>query len=321
MHAGEPRTERNAMDDASAIEQLSQELEREIRQYRRWRFGRRLRQLFRIVIIAALVFTVLHGSWGPFMWLVLIFGGSEMTDAHSAQRRRTAGLLAESRDPRAVNVLAMARLSNDPATRTVATEGLMRILPTLKASDAKYITPQGMKALAGMLRPGRIRDIKFMLVVLDALKQVGTPDCIPAVERLLETPHAVRLLIDITDRWSYPVVGRNISRLQASAAECLQVLRLREKEEHDRSTLLRPAERPADEDQILLRPAMGGRPTDDITLVRPADGPQDVDPWTEELDRLADVEPSSQTPAARPADDVPAKVHPTVSGEGGGDAP
>ncbi len=286
-----PEPARASETDAAAIERLTSELEQEIREYRRWRWRRRLRQLIRMLFLAAIFAAFLHRQWGAFMWMMILFGGSEVRDPRANQRRRTAGLVARMRDPRVVNVLAMARASNDPATRTVATEGLIEILPTLKASDARFITNDGMRALTAILNPSRVSDIKLMLAVLDALKQVGSPACIPAVERLLTMPLPVRQLVRITDRWYYPRLGENVRRLQIAAAECLEILRVREKQERDRNTLLRPAERPADEDMTLLRPASGAPQPDDITLVRPASDPENADGLETAVATTADAEP------------------------------
>lgn len=256
--------------DAAVVERLSRQLEEDIRQYRRLRIRRILRRLFLALILFAIIGAVTSGSWGPSIFLMIVFGGSEATDAHARSRRRTAELLARTRDPRAVNGLALA-LARDPASRAVASRGLQEILPTLKASDAKHITPEGLKALLSALRIGVGSDFRLMLAVLEALKQVGTPACIPAVQSLLVAPYSVRVLIHYADKWHIHGPGQMIRRLQESAAECLEVLRIREKEERDRSTLLRPAERPDHEDMLLLRPAGGARPLDDATLVTPAE--------------------------------------------------
>ena len=258
--------------DAAFVERLTEELTEEIRQYRRWRFRQRIRRLIRLMVIGAIVYSFFKWNWGTFVWFMVIAGGSEMTDRRASRRRQAATLLARTQDPRAVNVLAHALISNDPATRAVASKALLRILPTLKASDSRYITPEGLRTLTSLLRANRFAQYDLVLAILEALKQVGTPACIPAVERLLSVPYSVRLIVALADRWHYAAPRRKVEQVQEAARECLEILRLREKEERDRATLLRPAERPPDE--TLLRPVEARRPMDDLTLVRPvgADG-------------------------------------------------
>lgn len=259
--------------DAAFVERLSQELTEEIRQYRRWRFRQRIRRLIRLLIIGAIIFSFFERNWGTFVWFMVIFGGTEVTDRRASRRRQAATLLAKTRDPRAVNVLAVAVTSNDPATRAVAAEALRRILPTLKASDSRYISPEGLRALTSLLRGDPFSRYDLVLAILDALKQIGTPACIPAVQRLLSVPYPMRLFVKLADRWHYSAPHRQLEQMQQSARECLEILREREKEERDRATLLRPAERPPDE--TLLRPVEGRRPTDDLTLLRPVGSEDD----------------------------------------------
>lgn len=261
--------------DNDFVEELTRELEAEVRDYRRRRFFRFVRRLVRTAIILGIVFAVIGQNWGPFVWFMIVLGGTEAADRKAARRRHVARLLRRTRDPRAVNVLALAVLSRDPATQAVARQALEEILPTLKASDARYITPEGFKALTGLLRLDHIRDYRLVMATLEALKQVGTPACIPAVERLRRTPPAVRLMLYITDSLHYLKPRLKIEEIRKSAEECLEILRMREKHERDRATLLRPADRPPDD--MLLRPVQTSRPQDDITLVRPVEGDASID--------------------------------------------
>lgn len=259
------------VEDAAVVERLSAQLADDIKAYRRWRWRTGFGRLLRFAVIIALILTVFSRLWSNAWWLFLVFGGSKLTDTRADRRRRTAGMLAQTRDPRAVNVLAIAHRSGDPATRTVASEGLQALLPSLKASDASLITPDGMKALLALLSPRKLTNLKLVHAALDALKQVGDARAIPAVQKLVTMPYAVNLLVRITDRWHYAPLGARIRQIQREADECLAILRSREKQEKDRNMLLRPAERPPDEENLLLRPAMGARPQDDLSLVRPAE--------------------------------------------------
>jgi len=270
----------DAPADAALIENLSRQLADDIRAYRRWLWRRRLGRIVRIGLIAGLIMTVFHRNWHGFWWLFLIFGGSKVTDARADRRKRTAGLLARTRDPRAVNVLAVAHRSGDPATRAVAAKALAEVLPMLKASDAERITPEGMRALIAILNirgtgVAGLIDMGLILAVLDALKQVGDARAIPAVERLIAMPYFINVIVRISERWHYRAIGDSVRRVRSSAEECLEVLRVRAKLERDRNTLLRPAERSDGEERVLLRPAMGVPLGQDLTLVRPAypDGP------------------------------------------------
>jgi hypothetical protein len=268
----EPASEQPS--DAALVENLSRQLAEDIRAYRRWRWRRRFGRLLRLGLIAGLIMTVFHRNWSGFWWLFLIFGGSKVTDARAERRKRTAGLLARTRDPRAVNVLALAHRSGDPATRAVAAKALLDVLPMLKASDAERITPDGMRALVAILSVRGLQmtglvDTGLIMAVLEALKQVGDARAIPAVERLIAMPRHINTLVRLADRWHYPPLGDSVRKVRTAAEECLEVLRARAQLEKDRNTLLRPAERPDDEERILLRPAWGVPTGDDLTLVRP----------------------------------------------------
>jgi len=249
----------DAPADAALIENLSRQLADDIRAYRRWLWRRRLGRIVRLGLIAGLIMTVFHRNWHGFWWLFLIFGGSKVTDARADRRKRTAGLLARTRDPRAVNVLAVAHRSGDPATRAVAAKALAEVLPMLKASDAERITPEGMRALIAILNirgtgVAGLIDMGLILAVLDALKQVGDARAIPAVERLIAMPYFINVIVRISERWHYRAIGDSVRRVRSSAEECLEVLRVRAKLERDRNTLLRPAERPDGEERVRLRP-------------------------------------------------------------------
>lgn len=252
------------------VERLTAELEEEIREYRRWRFRKHIRGLVRLALLLLLLNAALARQWGGFVWFLIFFGGTEVHDRRASRRRRVAGLLARTRDPRAVDVLARAHSSGDPATQTVAAEALKEMLPSLKASDARHISPEGLQALCKLLNMQKVHDPELILAVLEALKQVGTPQCIPAVQRVITTPYSTRLVIRVTESLGFYQLGATVRRIQDAALECLAVLQERERLERDRTTLLRPAERP-DDSETLLRPASGAPSGDEWALVRPAD--------------------------------------------------
>jgi hypothetical protein len=194
------------------------------------------------------------------MWF--LFGGGAAADiiGGSDSRRDLAASLGRARDPRAVSALALAARDGDEDTSRVASAGLEEILPTLKASDAPYISPEGMDALIALVKRGNLR---LGLSILAAFKQVGDSRALPVVEELAKEKNEVGAIL--TGELARPSVFWQ--SLQEGARECLPYLRALVEEEKARTTLLRAAQA-TDTGVSLLRPANGVVDSDEQVLLR-----------------------------------------------------
>src|SRR2546423_12833105 len=117
-------------DDQSLLAMWTETLRLEIGEYqvrKRWRIARWI-----VVPVTFLVlWRVFHINMG-FWWIWFGVGANAAADANADARRGLATTLTESGDPRVVSVLAIAVRDGDDDTRRIASEGLERILPTLK---------------------------------------------------------------------------------------------------------------------------------------------------------------------------------------------
>jgi hypothetical protein len=150
---------------------------------------------------------------------------------------------ALSADSRAVGALAqLCHSTYVLSVADVALGPLLKLLPFVKVSDARYISDSQMEALLALLTV-TIADRKeeeartLPLAILKALEQIGDSRAIEPVRRL--------------------TTGKRNILLHHAAQECLTVLEKQaEKREYDRSLLL-PASTEGSK-EILLRAAGGG---------------------------------------------------------------
>ncbi|MBM3496053.1 MAG: hypothetical protein FJX72_17290 [Armatimonadetes bacterium] len=264
----DPVHETVAATEAEMVERLSEELEAEIGRYRQWRWRAMFGRVFRFGVMLGLIWFFFNRNWSNLWWMMLIFGGSKMTDDHARKRRETVSALGRFSDKRAVNVLALAYQSGDDSTRKVAAEGLVRLLPLMTASDARLVDERGMAALISILRWNHVK-VRLYVAVLKALQQIGDARAIPAVEKLRVAPRPIGYVIGQMESWFKLGVSSELRKVTEAAEECLPYLRIRAEKERLRTTLLRPAERPDTEKDILLRPLTTAAPGNDELLVRP----------------------------------------------------
>ncbi len=233
--------------DEKGVEYWTEALHQELRALRQTRW----RKAIRLLLLTATVLGVwkLLGFNFHFWWIWMFWGGGAAAD-NAGARVRAASALVRSGDPRAVSALAIAYHA-DMATRGVAGPGLKEMLPRLRASDAAHITPEGMKALLGLLRGP---DYSLTIAVLNTLQQVGDARAIPAVEAVeAETAPPTRLWSWWPQVWYGEWVGNpSWDEVRKAARECLPFLRERVEQERQRTTLLRAADTAP---ESLLRPA------------------------------------------------------------------
>jgi hypothetical protein len=266
----------------AAIEKWTETLKREIAAYRKLKRRNRIRWVLRTGFIVLILWSIINGKGGSY-WFFWFFMPAALADVASSTRKETATALARARDPRAVSVLAIGCRDGDDETRAVCARGLKSILPGLQASDAQYVTDEGMDALIALLK---MADDDLLLAALKGLEQVGDSRAIPAVEALLEDSLEGGLVSSARQRWRHRARMRFVwkqylsgnppgpireQEIQAAARSCLTYLRQRDEQERARQTLLRPAQSPENPAEVLLRPAAGAPSAPTEQLLRPVE--------------------------------------------------
>lgn len=131
---------------------------------------------------------------------------------------------------------------------------LIRLLPTLRASDADMLTPHQRLCLYRRLRSREYRRSRaakaeeLALAILKALEQIGEPEAIPYVEHMAASAKA--------------------AQLRQAAEDCLPYLEKRSAERRETETLLR-ASAPQAAFEELLRAAQANAETPAHQLLRP----------------------------------------------------
>lgn len=174
----------------------------------------------------------------------------------SRHARMARELMNENR-VEAIGRLAEAAVWPDARLKAAAISALTRLLPRLKASDARLLTSAQRGCLYSFLSPAEVRTHpELVAALLGALEQVGDMAAVPYVRSLAQMPARSARMAAIRD----------------AAEQCLPTLMERARLNTDHQTLLRPAEAPGLPEETLLRPAMPGAPTVEAALlVRPAD--------------------------------------------------
>jgi hypothetical protein len=263
-------------DERAAVQAWAETLEKEIRAYRKWKRKQLLRWVYRIALSTLLLHLLLQGHADGAWWILFFIGGEAAVDAAADTRRQAAYTLARARDPRATSVLAVAARDGDRYTREVAIRGLKSILPTLKASDAKYMTSEGKEALLSLLHESD--DPQLLTATLQALEQIGGQRDIPFVQpltqwklpRTLQRIHLLPtglVLLWLTD--TYSPQSAEEEHVREAARNCLLALQERAEQERLRNTLLRPAQAHEDLASVLPRPVQGSSETPPNMLLRP----------------------------------------------------
>ncbi|HZO86760.1 MAG TPA: HEAT repeat domain-containing protein [Chthonomonadaceae bacterium] len=155
--------------------------------------------------------------------------------------------LANTGDPRLVGAFALCLSDLDREVRYTAANALRKLLPKVKASDKRYISPLEMHALLKALVG---RDDPLRIAILKALEQIGDERALPNVEWIIESNEP----LDV----------------RRAAEECLPYLKMRAEYSEQAQTLLRAAEpSEAAAPDTLLRPAQSAAQTDASQLLRP----------------------------------------------------
>lgn len=239
-----------------AVEEWTQKLEEEIANYRVYRRRRFWRLVARLVFLVLLGFLFFRN--GQFWWIWMFFIGGAAADVASSSRTQLATTLARARDPRAVNALASACMLGDSETRRICKQGLVSLLPSMRADEAEFVTADGMRHLIDLLRS---RDPALVVAILRCFEQIGDARALPAVSRLADSR------LDSFEARLYPHPG--FEEILEAAKHCLPFLEAAAERDRQRDLLLRPASS-APEDANLLRPAGFSANESPEHLLRPA---------------------------------------------------
>lgn len=166
-----------------------------------------------------------------------------------ARQESLARMLNEWGDVRAIGPLAET-LNVMGMDREVVTRALTCLLPDLKASDADLLNTEQRAALFSALayRPKRYSD--FLVTLLGALEQLGDPQAIPHVERMVN-----RTVKSVQDKRVLEAARLCLTSLQESArrAQVGAALLRASDEAQQPASLLRPAASEQTEAALLLR--------------------------------------------------------------------
>lgn len=163
-------------------------------------------------------------------------------------QKDAARALARYDDKRGVGRLVEALEYQDKHVQTEVEAALIRLLPTLNATDHTLLTLDQRRVLYKAIV--KRKKAPLALAVLDAYEQVGDTDSLEVVERMA-AGHARGVDAEVEKR----------------AAEVLPAMRVRAEAVRAAQTLLRPAE--MGDSGMLLRPVETGPASPVETLVRP----------------------------------------------------
>ncbi len=185
------------------------------------------------------------------------------------RRREIASVLANQDDVRSVGALIDSLSLEDGRMHEIAIDGLIRLLPRLKASDATLLTAVQRTRLCHILslpaekplfsdigyvfRRANEKDIELRVAILAALEQIGDRSALPIVVRLANG--------------KAKTAGQR--RIQEAAQACLPALQLLTRLEGDPLTLLRASDAANTAPGTLLRAAQGVAQTPPGELLRP----------------------------------------------------
>jgi hypothetical protein len=173
----------------------------------------------------------------------------------SLQQRAVGRRLASVDIPQAVGPLVDALATSSMFRWSDLKQALVRLLPRLKASDAKWLNVRQRKYLLRFLKSdeqwpyyGWFWGADLKIAILKALEQIGDQKAVATVERLATS-------------------SKN-GGVRLAAQECLPFLRERVQQVQVEQSLLR-ASGPTTATDTLLRPAAGGTEAAPEQLLRP----------------------------------------------------
>jgi HEAT repeat protein len=162
--------------------------------------------------------------------------------------RRDQSVLTQIDDGRVCGPLLELWHSGDSEMRLVAEASLVRLLPSLRASDAAQLNARQRERLDQALSSG---SVGLVLAVLKALEQIGGKKELPRVERLAAGGG----------------LAKHENRIREAAQECLLYLQQRTQGKEANETLLRASDR-FEGTETLLRAAQGSTETPPEQLLR-----------------------------------------------------
>jgi HEAT repeat protein len=165
--------------------------------------------------------------------------------------------LADYDDVAGVGALAETLEWPDRRVQDMAARALVRLLPRLRASDARLLSPTQRGCLYRVLSMRHVgRDSTLVLAILQALQQVGDEAAIPYVQRLARST----------------TFGPTQRKVRQAAEECLPYLRNSADMQRASQTLLRASAQENVASDALLRPAYTNTTTEPAEMVRALSG-------------------------------------------------
>ncbi|HLV78986.1 MAG TPA: hypothetical protein VKT32_01855 [Chthonomonadaceae bacterium] len=158
-------------------------------------------------------------------------------------QKRASRALAQCDAIEAIGPLVEALGYQDRRMRPDIVKALTRLLPRLKASDARLLNAEQKSILNRALATGdTYTESDFLVAIIQALGQVGGQESVSQVQRWAS---------------SYFVSSPGGLRVLEAACACLPALQARAEIERVSGTLLRPSHQPETGPNALLRPSTG----------------------------------------------------------------
>ena len=205
---------------------------------RRKRKTRNATLTFSLLVVGTLILGFATHNSTIFSMFVAFTGIIGAASKMKSSQTQGAKLLAQRDDVRAVGVLTEALHWSDAEIRASARAALVRLLPRLIESDARYLTVAQRQLLLNELdlkQPSP--DLPF--AILKAMEQVGGTEALPTVTR-----------VAAGDSRCASVPG-----MKEAARACLPSLEARASRAKVGMTLLRPSDANSVSPETLLRPA------------------------------------------------------------------
>jgi hypothetical protein len=217
------------------------------------------------VMTAALVICMLAATSFPILGVLREFRNRRFI-------RDRAELVARDGDVRSIGALMDTLTLDDGASRNLAVDALIRLLPQLNQSDRHRLSPAQhgrligylsqdvesplYKDLTGVFHPAAPRGVEFRVAILKALEQIGDSRSLPVVMRLAAMP-------------ARTAAQREVQR---AAIDCLPYLEVLAGREREAQRLLRPSCSSEDPGQSLLRSAAPNVSSEPAVLLRASAG-------------------------------------------------
>ena len=168
-------------------------------------------------------------------------------------REHATAALTFMGDLRAISAIAEGLQSPRKDVRSLCRDAIRTLLPKLTEANSELLTPEARKSLNDSLL---LDDRRLVVPIIAVYRRVGDGSAIPNVESLATARAGL---------------GKTSEEIQTLALSLLPILRERAEHERVSGLLLRAANAPDDQPEMLLRAASNSPQSDNELLLRPTE--------------------------------------------------